>query len=152
MPASTRTSARCVPPHSSTPASTAFTKRTRRRAVDAAVTALRRDRPIRQNDAAKPVRAAQDVGEQLAIVAGAHLLDALAIPGRTLQDRVRRHHPADLGGECAHEGANVIVEIWTGERCEASVVGVAIPTILRRAVADPVLHDRDDAPGVETLR
>src|SRR5712692_8134552 len=65
------------------------------------------------------------------------------------EDRVGRHHAADMRGKRAKERANVVLEILSGERREASVVTVAVEAVLRRAVANPVLDDGHDAARIE---
>ena len=124
---------------------------TRRRAGAALLIAVVGHAPVRDDDPAETVLASQHLGEELAVVARPDLLERPAAPRCALEDRVRRHHPADVRRERAEKRLHVIAQRRAGKRRESPVPVVRVQSLFRRAVADPVLHHGEHAPRVDAF-
>src|SRR5204863_4699147 len=93
--------------------------------------------------------AAQHVGEELTVVAGAHGFNRLSVPRGALENRIGRHHAGRVGSKGAKEWTNVIIEVRARERREPAVEVVAVESVFRGAVPHPVLQDGENASGME---
>ncbi|MNL05588.1 hypothetical protein D3C87_1261940 [compost metagenome] len=114
----------------------------RRRAVAAVGVAVGGDAPVGQDHAFEAVFAAQQIRQHGLAEAGRHLFQGDAVDRDiAVRQSIGRHDGSRLGREGAFERFHVVGEVVARVGHVAAIVIVAVVTLFRGAVADPVLDD-----------